>query len=130
MGAIQKNKKTQVGEQEAKTNSILCLSRRTENLILFKKALAVLFSQILQFRGSLVGLKVDQNSLPVVWTSHLLARLLLLNPSATKKAFYSALAGSFSWVILNYKLQASLLKTAPVVISRVHSSIILWIKAC
>lgn len=74
MGAIQKNKKTQVGEQEAKTNSILCLLRRTEKLMLFKKALAVLLSQILQFRGCLVGLKGDQNSLPVVWTFHLLAR--------------------------------------------------------
>lgn len=64
MGATQKNKKTQVEKQEAKTNSTLRLPRRTENLMLFKKALAVLFSQILQFRGSLGGVRLDQNSLP------------------------------------------------------------------
>ena len=95
MGAIQKNKKTQVGEQEAKTNSILRLTRRIENLILFKKALAVLFSQILQFRGSLGGLRVDQNSLPVVWPSHLLARPASSQPFSHQESFLRCIG----WVI-------------------------------
>lgn len=38
MGATQKNKKTQVGKQEAKTNSTLRLPQRTENLITFQES--------------------------------------------------------------------------------------------